>query len=613
MSHLQTPGKAACPWTSVWLAAAMFAIPFAIGYHVMPVASFYNEIAAFALGLLALYPLVCRRHWQDISVEKVAVIWPALAVLVVVQYQFGLIPTPSQAFMYVCYLLWAACLTLLGGLHRKLFGLASVIRCFCLLIIGVAWFNLAYVGLQFLYKYGLYQPDFLLASGFGAISQANHFASFNAIAIACLLYLDFLPSRPGRPAWAKAVSGTHFYLALTAFTAMLAISGSRSAWLYLGAMLLFALWLARGQAASAAGNPVGNPARTSARRIVTLTLLLLPAFALLQWLMATFAHAFVTTAAERMLEFTDASAVGGWKMRLAMWQQSLQLFMQQPWLGTGLAQTRGATYAWTGPLLASGHPGSYEHPHNLVVQLLSETGLTGALLVLLPLACWCLAFFRQPDSPEKWWLLSLFAVFAIHSLLEYPLNFAYYLGFAAYLLGLAQVSTWHFPVAAPLRHAGRAVIALCLVAGLALCWHTLGAYQKIDRWMRLLAQNQFSLQHIEPYYDTLAWLNEKSLLAAYSYPMFLLAIEHLPLDNAGKQAVNALSLRILPMPKSAYLQPLYLLQQQKKAEALQAMRLAVRAYPDDYRAKLRHVPPALLDDYVQLYEQARQTQESASP
>jgi len=174
---------------SIWLVSAMFAIPFAIGYHIIPITSFYNEITAFMLGLLALYPLLLNKNWQPLKVAKVNSMWLGLIPLIILQYQLELIPTRSQALTYVFYMLWAAMLTMLGTLHQRQFALATVIRRLSVMIIGVAWFNVFYVGLQLLQKYGVYEPTFMLARSFGAISQANHFASFNALALASLIYL----------------------------------------------------------------------------------------------------------------------------------------------------------------------------------------------------------------------------------------------------------------------------------------------------------------------------------------------------------------------------------------------------------------------------------------
>lgn len=582
---------------SLWLLAAMFAVPFTIGYHITPIPSFYNEITAFLFGLLAMYPLLVRDAWKSLQWPQASVLFLGLIPIIIVQCAMDLIPTRSQALMYACYFFWSVMLMLLGAYHQQQIAMDAILKRLAKGIVLAAWFNVAYVFLQWLQKTGVYSPDFMLAGSFGAISQANHFASFMAIAIISLIYLKF--SRLNNPAQSRVqavVNTLHFNLGLFAFILLLTLSGSRSSWLYLLAMSAFAFWFVFKQ--------TDHPIKLTAISLCKLSLLLLPVFLIMQWLVAEFAHEYVVTAAQRFNEFGDPQAAGGLKVRLYMWQQSLQIFMQHPWAGVGFGQTRWFTFSTLDQSLPTAMDGAYENPHNLIMQLLTEVGLIGTLIVLIPLFLWLKSFIKQPQSVQAWWLLSVLGVLGIHSMLEYPMSYAYYLGFVAYLIGLTQKNTWHLigRAKAILHYSSVALLGI----GLLICIHTFNSYHKLDHWIRMLMQKQFTAQAMDQYYETISWLNQKSLLASYSYPMFLLAIEFLPIDDTGKQAVNEMSLRVLPMPKSAYLQVVYLLQQNKEKEALQAMKLAAQAFPADYDARLKSVPPALLDQFQELHRQAKQ-------
>ncbi len=581
---------------SIWLIAAMFAVPFAIGYHITPIPSFYNEIAAFGFGLLALCPLLLSKNWQTFKIAPITMLWLLFIPLIILQCKIGLIPTRSQALMYTGYMIWAAMLAMLGSLHREQYTPQKIIRPLARMIVAVAWFNVFYVTLQLLQKYGLYEPTFMLAGSFGAISQGNHFASFNAIAIASLMYLQLDAPASSRPAAATFMARLHLVLGLLAFMTMLTISGSRSVWLYLAALAALSVWLAARQR--------HLKLRQFGGRAALVMIVLLPLFWLLQLAVSEFSAGKVLTATQRLAELTDQQAVGGIKMRLYMWQQSLEFFMQNPWLGHGLGNTRAATFATLDTVLPKGIPGSYEHPHNLFMWLLSETGLVGTLIVLLPLAFWLKACIRKPDSTEQWWLLGTLGILGIHGMLEYPFSYAYFLGLAAYLMGFSQPAVWNLAKYAASARFARYAVSVVLGFSMLISLHTFSAYHKLDHWVRMLMQKQFRAESMAQYYDTVSWLNQKSLLAAYSYPMFLLAIEYMPIDTAGKQAVNEQSLKILPMPKSAYLQPLYLLHQGKRDEALHAMELAVQSYPDDYKDRLKSVPPEMRAQYEVLYQAA---------
>ncbi len=582
---------------SVWLLAAMFAVPFTIGYHVTPITSFYNEIAAFLLGLLAMYPLLVREAWKSLQWPKASIMFLGLILIILLQCALDLIPTRSQALMYACYFIWSVMLMLLGTHHQKHIAIDQILNRLAKGFVLAAWFNVGYVVVQCLYKAELYIPSFMVSSSFGAISQANQFASFMAIAIISLIYLKFSRLNNATPSRTQTILNTlHFNLGLVAFILLLTLSGSRSSWLYLLVMVAFAFWFAFKQA--------DHSIKLTASSLCKLSLLLLPAFLIMQSLVAEFAHEYAVTAAQRFNEFGDSQAAGGLKVRLYMWQQSLQIFMQHPLTGVGFGQTRWFTFSTLDQSLPTAMDGAYENPHNLVMQLLSEVGLIGTLIVLIPLVLWLKPFFKQPQSVHAWWLLSVLGVLGIHSMLEYPMSYAYFLGLAAYLIGLTQKNAWNL--------LGRTkiwlhytVVAL-LGFGLLICIHTFNSYHKLDHWVRVLMQKQFTVDAMDQYYETISWLNQKSLLAAYSYPMFLLAIEFLPIDETGKQAVNQMSLRVLPMPKSAYLQVVYLLQQNKEKEALHAMKLAIQAYPADYEQRLKSVPPTILNQFKQLHSQAKQ-------
>lgn len=589
---------------SVWLAAAMFSVPFVVSYHITPIPSFYNEIVAFGLGLLALYPLLTKAAWQEVIIPKV-VVWIFLIPLIVVQCYLDLIPTRSQALIYTCYLLWALLLMQLGSIHQRQFNSEEIYRRLASLIVLAAWFNVFYVGLQYLHKTGVYKPSFLMADTYGAISQTNHFASFVAIALVSLIYLFYTrPDSDDERRGGIQVSSVHFYAGLVAFMLLLSFSGSRSGWIYLGIMLVLSIWWSF--------KHPSEKLRTISRKVSLIVLLLLPTFSLMQFLISLYSHGEVLVAADRLGELADTQTVGGLKARLYMWHQSLQLFLSHPWLGIGLAQTAWATYSRLDEALPKGIDGVYENPHNLVVQLLSEVGIIGAIIVILPLLMWLKSVIRKPESASNWWLLAVLGILMTHAMLEYPMNYAYYLGLFAYLIGFAQISTWRLEINNIGKRTLQYGLAGLTALGMLVTIHTFSAYHKLDDWVRILMRNQFTAQSMDPYYETVSWMNRKSLLAAYSYPMFLLAIEYLPVDAAGKQAVNEFSLRVLPMPKSAYLQALYLLQQNKDEQALLAMKLALQAFPMDYNRRLSSVPDKDMERYQALYHAANQELRPAS-
>lgn len=72
------------------------------------------------------------------------------------------------------------------------------------------------------------------------------------------------------------------------------------------------------------------------------------------------------------------------------------------------------------------------------MQVLAEFGLLGFLLLLLMVIAWVRQLLPEWNNPYNWLILSLLAVLLLHSNVEYPLWFSYFLGIAAILLGLGS-------------------------------------------------------------------------------------------------------------------------------------------------------------------------------
>ena len=117
--------------------------------------------------------------------------------------------------------------------------------------------------------------------------------------------------------------------------------------------------------------------------------------------------------------------------RLAIWANSLELIAQQPWTGVGLGHFN---IAWTLTPLPGRPSEAFSHAHNLPLHLVTELGLVLGLavcvsgLVMLGLAAkraWAHEGpTRQAVCRRGAWIMLL--VVGWHSLLEYPLWYAYF-------------------------------------------------------------------------------------------------------------------------------------------------------------------------------------------
>ncbi len=148
-------------------------------------------------------------------------------------------------------------------------------------------------------------------------------------------------------------------------------------------------------------------------------------------------------------------------MRLELWESAWTLFLQHPLLGSGLG-TFGEAYQRSGFSLDTGA----RFAHNLLLQLLVETGLTGTVLFL-----WAIAGFirrlKIPSRWEGWGVLTGIIAFILFSLVDLPFQMPELVWVFALMAGrleLRHEKKWFFPVPS-LSWLEYGLLAVLLVSG----------------------------------------------------------------------------------------------------------------------------------------------------
>ena len=143
------------------------------------------------------------------------------------------------------------------------------------------------------------------------------------------------------------------------------------------------------------------------------------------------------------------------------------LIRQQPWTGVGFGEFN---LAWTLTPFPGRPVAFFDHTHNLPLQLAVELGLplAGLVLALLVAGLWrAWRLGRVADEPagvtlRSAWVMLL--LIALHSLLEYPLWYAYFLLPTAWLCGYGLGT----PAAAPRGRRGAEGTRVLFVGGVLL-------------------------------------------------------------------------------------------------------------------------------------------------
>lgn len=578
---------------SLYAIGLMAYLPFITAYHRLPIPSFHTEWIAALLGVVALISLLKRESWQPLEIPHIALVFAGFMAIVLMQAMLGMLQSTQYAVLVASYLMWAFLLTVLGGHLRRQFGWEKLITVIAWGILAGGITNIVFVLMQYLHRYGVALPFMPNFSGYGAIGQLNHFGNYIALGLVSLIYLAFK----------KKLSVPIAVIVSALFLVLFAFSGSRSTWLYLSAFVVLAglfRWVSLKQASTTSAQQV-----LQSKRLLQLALLLLPLFLVVQWLVATFTNGLVALPNERLMsELSGTTAVGGIAMRLHIWYESLLLFMQSPWLGIGVGQTRWMSFMNLDAHWSVNMPGSYENAHNIFIQLMAEMGVAGALLLLAGMFAWLRGFQWKNINLEGWWLLSVLSVIGIHSMLEYPLWYAYFLGLTAFLLGAGDEKRKQIHFAMAGQAVGRAAMTMLLLVSSVMLIQAYMANFKLEKWVTRGITGEINISNESEMLMDVKWVAEKTLYAPYAHLILATVITPDKKNLEDKIWLGNSALRFVPMRATAYRHVLLLEFNGQHDEAVQYLRRAIQAYPRDFKKELSNIPQKYWDLYLSLFSEA---------
>jgi O-antigen ligase len=397
----------------VWLACtagAAATLPALLAYNVAPSPTFLNQALALALWGLWLCSAPARLPGRSS--------WPALGamtLLVVAAGWAGVSGTnPTSLSLSAAGTLAAAAALAAGGAvaHARQ-GREHWFEAFSLAFVVAGVLNCGIALIQ-VFAPSLADGNWVAVSAtagraVGNLRQPNHLSSlllWSCIAALALHELGRLSSKTAA-------------LLMAGFVFAVVLSASRTGGL---SVLMLGAWGLLDRKLSRMG-----------RRLLVATPLV---YALSWWAMAQWAAATQATfgGAARLAE-TDISG-----SRFGIWKNTLDLIAAHPWAGVGFGEFN---LAWTLTAFPGRPTAFFDHTHNLPLQLAVELGLPLASLVMLLLlwALWravTLAWrLGGPAGQAQRCAVMMIVMIGMHSLLEYPLWYAYFLLPTAWLLGFA--------------------------------------------------------------------------------------------------------------------------------------------------------------------------------
>jgi O-antigen ligase len=539
----------------------MWVLPFLYYVHAYPITTFHQEWGAGVLGLCALPLLLTSRYWQTPEVPRIVMLPIGLMLLLMIQFMIGRIAHFDHLMMMSLYFLFAALLMMLGQRLRAELGLPTVVTVLAgFLLVGAELNTLA--GILQHYRWSTFLNAFVTlktsSAVYGNSAQPNHFADYIALG---LISLGLLYMRMPKRGWQAAALAA---LLATPMLFVMVLSGSRSSWLY----LLFAAGLAF----------LWQRRDTKLRPLLNYSLALVLGFGLMHfvvqipWLEGSTGS---VTTAERL--FGDTASGG---IRVQLWRESALIYAQFPVLGAGFGQFAFQHLQLAVEMHNPTIVGLYNNAHNLVMQIAAEAGSAGLIVLFSTLGLW---FWQSVVRGAQfnlyhWWGYAILAVLGIHSMLEYPLWYAYFLGVAAVMIGMFDITSYRLE----LRGIGRISVAMMLLLGALSLLQIQKGYQRLENALTMRGLAVADRNLVKRVQEELLEVQHSTLLGSYAEMFIASTMEINETYLPQKLELNERVLNFIPIAPIVYHQAELLALSDKSAEAKKQLEMAIWGYPADY-------------------------------
>ena len=170
--------------------------------------------------------------------------------------------------------------------------------------------------------------------------------------------------------------------------------------------------------------------------------------------------------------FTELLLMGGGRSmnpgvdaaRITIWKQMLSGISQSPWVGYGWNETPTAHAAGSLTVPSSM---TYTNAHNVVLDLLAWNGVPLGLLLTGACAYWFVSRMHGAVQASAVYAMACLLPIAVHSMVEYPFAYSYFLLAAGLMVGIVEAS-----------HSRRKTIRLQLgwMGAVLTLWFAVGSY-----------------------------------------------------------------------------------------------------------------------------------------
>jgi O-antigen ligase len=366
--------------------------------HYLPWSAFYSELPVAVAAIVLAAAALGSRRTALVSMPTSAWVCLVLVVVPLLQFLSGKLVFAGDLLLAVVYLTGIAVCLFVGASAGSESDKGGLIDC-------IAWSilcgSLASTAIALQQWFGQADWSEWVVQGLpGAradsnLRQANHFATLVMWGMLAAVYLRSH----------RHVGGVTLGAVLTFLALGLALSQSRTAWV---AWLVMAAW------AVFRSENLWRPLGLRFQWVVALLLV----YVLFLWAVFTLpSHLGL----EWGVEAQQRLQVGG---RPLIWTQMIEAIRQSPWAGYGWLQGQSAQ---ADAALAKPGLEFTTYSHNVLLDLLVWNGVPLGVLLSGVLIAWYVRMGRQANGAADAFRFAALTVFAVHSMLEYPFAYTYFL------------------------------------------------------------------------------------------------------------------------------------------------------------------------------------------
>lgn len=387
----------------------IFILPQLNNVHYDPQPQFWAEITA-AWAMLGMF-IIALYNLKKVTIPSIVIPLFLFAGYLLIQPFLVTVDFPGLSYVTALEMVVCIFFAIAINSYKEKYSLAYLVQIFCyILLIGSILQTL--IGfIQYSGNYShfgdliFYDSDHPTTNIFGHFGQRNHYAHYLTWGTFALIYLYVQRKLPANI----------FYTLIIWLSFSITIAASRSVLIYFPAAVIICLvyyFLKRDY--------------YSKRLLFTIVISTFILFAM-EYLYPLVHHLFtshnnISSGLERI------SADSGTGRRGVEWEKAWLVFKSHPIFGFGWNE-----YAKESVLLhhlfpkAPPNSGLFTNCHNLILQLMAETGVIGTIIVVLGVVIGIYRTIKADSSVNTIILLCMLSTTLIHSMNEYPLWYMYFL------------------------------------------------------------------------------------------------------------------------------------------------------------------------------------------